>query len=126
VVAAGEATKKIKNGDTITIDGHSGYVYAGNVEITIQETIESEPNHRVSSTGNDIDDMVNSLVSDPMDTREFWPLAPGSLMSYFDVDQAIDMYNKLGQLLEEGWCLSVWLPFLNAPSSLDTFWLTQV
>jgi phosphohistidine swiveling domain-containing protein len=102
VVATGEATNRLKNGDRITIDGYSGHVYMGNVEITIQE-MTPESNPIVSSTGNDIDDMVNSLVSDPMDTREFWPLAPGSLMSYFDVDQAVDMYDKLDQLLKEGW-----------------------
>ncbi len=102
VVGTLDATSKLKTGDLVTVDGYSGKVYSGRVKIAVSNE-QPEPDHVTPSTGNDVDDMVNSLVSDPMDTREFWPLAPGSLMSYFDVDQAIDMYKKIGLLLRDGW-----------------------
>lgn len=104
VVSTGTATSALKTGDIVTVDGSAGVIYEGAVRLVCKQQVAPvEESHVVPSTGDDIDDLINSLVSDPMDTREFWPLAPGALLSYFDADQAIDMHKKVGQLLSEGW-----------------------
>jgi len=37
IVGTGDATKKLKDGETVTLNGYNGYVYKGQVEIEVEE-----------------------------------------------------------------------------------------
>ena len=99
VVGTDDITLRVKDGDIITVDGYTGYVYAGAVKLAHSAKSDFVP---PEPSGDDITDMVNTIAASINDANELWPLAPGQLMPYIDADQSIDMYQKLKQLYKDG------------------------
>jgi phosphohistidine swiveling domain-containing protein len=100
VVDTGDGTKKIKTGDIITVNGFAGEIYSG--EVNGSEHKEGKEKYRIEKTGNEIEDLLNAMTGVYVDVRDLWPMPPVNLFPYFDVDQALSVYQKLGQLVEEG------------------------
>lgn len=98
VVDTGDGTKTIKTGDVITVNGSSGEVYSGAVKGLEQKS--QEPAYHIEKTGNEIDDLLNSMTGIFVDVRDLWPMPPMNLFPYFDVDQALSTYKKLRLLVE--------------------------
>ncbi len=94
VVATIKGTKILKDGEEITIDGTTGKIYEGKLNIKIDKSTKGK-SYGTESSGDDITDMVNSMVASAIDARELWPLSPIQLFSYIDFDQAYDVYLKL-------------------------------
>jgi hypothetical protein len=51
-----------------------------------------------------IDDFIGVMVEDmdKMNFRTHWPLSSGQIGAYFDVDEALDIYNRIQKLRKEG------------------------
>lgn len=127
VVGTNNATKNLKNGDLITVDGNSGKVYSGIQNITIEDkTNEKEVKEfKIKTSGDDITDMVNSASNAIIDTRELWPVGPVQLFSYIDFDQSYDLYIKLKKLLDEGWSFKDISKLFKYPTSLRFFMMNS-
>lgn len=100
VVGTKDAMSKIKTGDLLTVDGSGGWVYSGEVDIDQEkgkkDFVIPQP------SGDDIQDMIDSITEGINDQNELWPIGPVQLMTYIDTDQSMDMYMKLKQLFDEG------------------------
>lgn len=100
VVGTKDAMSKIETGEIITVDGYGGWVYSGEVEIDqemgAKEFVVPQP------SGDDIQDMIDSITEGINDQNELWPIGPVQLMTYIDTDQSMDMYMKLKKLFDEG------------------------
>ena len=101
VVNIASATTSLHDGDIVTVDGFNGVIYQGQVEARADVVTTSVPKP-FESTGNDIDDLINVMTASLIDARELWPLAPGQLFGYVDLDQSLDMHAKLKQLIDSG------------------------
>lgn len=124
VVGTGEATTKLKNGDEITVDGNSGKVYMGKLDIKTagQQFRKME---KLKSTGNDIDDLLLVIQKTLPPAGELWPLRPGQLFPYIDMDQALDFYSKLKQLRKDDLTTKMISSLFPHPSSLKLFILNS-
>jgi phosphohistidine swiveling domain-containing protein len=100
VVDTVNGTKSIKTGDIITVNGSTGEVYKGEVKGLGQAS--QAPAYKIEKTGNEIDDLLNSITGVFVDVRDLWPMPPVNLFPYFDVDQALSTYQKLKQLVDSG------------------------
>jgi phosphohistidine swiveling domain-containing protein len=111
VVDTGNGTETIKTGDIITVNGSTGEVYKG--EVKGLESHSKEPKYHIEKTGNEIDDLLNSMIGVFVDVRDLWPMPPVNLFPYFDVDQALSTYQKLKELVEGG------MPFKDIAKLFD-------
>lgn len=100
VVGTKNATKLLKNGQEVTVDGDNGKIYQGKVEIKTRDERLSVP-ARFQSTGDDIEDFLLTLTTTLTDTAELWPLSPSQLFPYIDLDQSLDLYQKLSFLIKK-------------------------
>lgn len=100
VVDTGNGTEAIRTGDVITVNGSTGEVYKGEVKGLERES--EEPIYHIEKTGNEIDDLLNSMTGVFVDVRDLWPMPPVNLFPYFDVGQALGTYQRLKQLVEGG------------------------
>jgi phosphohistidine swiveling domain-containing protein len=101
VVGTKTATQVLTTGQLITVDGNTGKVYEGKVDL--ETDVPEVPKVRLDEyTGNDIEDLLTALTQGVNDVTELWPLKPGQFIPYYDVGQVIDVYHKLKQLINEG------------------------
>jgi phosphohistidine swiveling domain-containing protein len=119
IVGVENATSKLKNGDLITIDARNGRIFLG--ELSLPDIKSEELNLSIASKGNAIDDFLSAISLTFNDVAELWPLRPGQLFSYFDVNQALDMYAKLIQLENEGKSIKEIAQLFESPHSVRSF-----
>ena len=124
VVGTKNATKKLKTGDLITVDGFDGTIYDGTLKIKTK-TPRKKRMPKLKSTGNDIDDLLMVTSKTIPEATELWPLNPGQLFSYIDMDQSLDLYFKLKSLLSKEKSFSEIAKLFPHPSSLRLFILNS-
>ncbi len=119
IVGVKDATSKLMNDDLITIDALNGKVFKGKIDLL--DVQQEELSLKILSKGNAIDDFLNSISLTFNDVTELWPLRPGQLFSYFDVNQALDMYAKLLQLKNEGKSIEEIAQLFESPHAVRSF-----
>ena len=120
VVGTKNATTKIKDGEQISVDGTKGKVYKGKITSGEAQKVTLEI---PQPSGDDIEDMVQSIAQGVNDANELWPLAPGQLMPYIDADQSVDMYQKIKKLLDDGWSYEMIAKLFERPILIKMFLL---
>jgi len=123
VVGTTDATQKLKNGQLVTVDGYNGKIYEGAVELEHQKGSISLADLVIKSSGNDIDDLISSMSNDELDTREIWPLPFIQADPYFDMEQALDLYEKLKILIGQGWSFHKIAALFERPEPVHYFLL---
>ncbi len=102
VVGSGSATKYLKDGDLITIDGFNGLVFKGKTDKSFPVTEIEEEYAGTEPTGDIIVDFLNAVTTSNNDVSELWPLKPVQLFGYIDVSVGLDMLAKMKKaVLEE-------------------------
>ncbi len=104
IVGTEIATKNIKDGAIVTIDGYNGSVYSGRSsqygKLRYQKQ-EDEYFPPPAITGDDIEDFLSTLTYSYNEVSEMWPMSPVQLYGYLDVNLGLDMLHKLKKLVIE-------------------------
>ena len=121
VVGTKFGTSILKTGQVVTVNANDGEVLAGKVEGL--KSGYSFEQLSVLPTGEVVNDFLNAISVAFNDVTEIWPLSPAQLFSYFDVDQALDMMDKLKQLKKEGKSIEEIARLFERPHPVRSFLL---